>query len=1067
MKTFKVDFSKGINVVTDKRLVPEGYVVLADNVDLRSGSLHPFKFPESYLAIPGGVPANTVCLYEFKGNWFFSTHYRDYTAEYVSAQTRVYFCETNMGGTYNPTLLPPQKVVNGIQAGLGSLVPLIAPTVNATTADTPSGFIGTASTTGGNLATGQYSYRISAVVAGQILVPSQAVIVNIPQVAGANITTGEVVLSWNPVQTATGYVVFGRILGQEQIMFTLGAGSATVTDTGSNTPAGAFASNYQPLNPLTYVYTYVRDVGTMQDESGPSPQSNPVNSSYVRVVSRNPLNDGLYANAVTYTATLGASAKTASVIGSYSAGKNTTLTLSAALSANDPWWVAGMNLVFGADASNTLYTFSIPSPLATPLAPGNPSLSLGVGTLVNGTYSYKVAAIRGAVTGLVAGATPATTPASPASGNIVVTTGPTAAVNVSWTGVAGASGYILYRYNGTNYQQAAIITGNTPSYTDTGAGTTVVTPPTTNDTGVTMNAISAGSLASWQNPTASYVGRIIVVTEALAGTFLTSIPTSAATVTLAYSPITAFSPTFAGVDQDVFDITAAPSNASLGVATYFNQTFGVAATWLNIYTPASGAGTISLLDVPNNGYYKYWNIYRAGDSGTTFAFVTQQPIGVTTFTDTVGTTGLGGSLPTEYPDPDTGGIVIFAQPPVDLRSPHQYNGMTFGISGNSVRWTPTGEPDAWPLEYSQSFPYPPQCLLAHAGGLWIFCEDKIYRMDGFTPGAMGVQDTKADGCIAPYSPRVVGMMLVYLAKRGIMVISNMGEAICVTEHMIPYRLLTQPSSYIGGIMAQSYWWNTTDHLSSYGALLDIGMNPIPAADGYGVVAAKDKPMNSIIWEARSFVWQHKYYLYFSTIPTAEFIGNPCWCVDFGTLQQMYQLANRPITTLGFKPTDVHVSSTGECYALLSIDPTNDPTNQTLLAAAESVFNSAFTPLGSPSAQAVFRFNPSFGQNVPMRVRTSEITAGTPQDRKRWREVRLNGSGTCQMRVFVDGVLWPMANGSTVTNVTLSESPIHPSRVLLPTGSWGYSCSVEFCGDVTVRLIALGYDPMTGDDRQGE
>ena len=42
MKTFKVDFSKGINVVTDRRLVPEGYVVLADNVDIRAGSMRPF-----------------------------------------------------------------------------------------------------------------------------------------------------------------------------------------------------------------------------------------------------------------------------------------------------------------------------------------------------------------------------------------------------------------------------------------------------------------------------------------------------------------------------------------------------------------------------------------------------------------------------------------------------------------------------------------------------------------------------------------------------------------------------------------------------------------------------------------------------------------------------------------------------------------------------------------------------------------------------------------------------------------------------------------------------------------
>jgi hypothetical protein len=119
------------------------------------------------------------------------------------------------------------------------------------------------------------------------------------------------------------------------------------------------------------------------------------------------------------------------------------------------------------------------------------------------------------------------------------------------------------------------------------------------------------------------------------------------------------------------------------------------------------------------------------------------------------------------------------------------------------------------------------------------------------------------------------------------------------------------------------------------------------------------------------------------------------------------------------------------------------------------------------AQMLYRFNPTIGQNVPMRWRTSEMVAGAPQTRKRWREVRLNGSGTHQLRVFIDGALLTMANGSTVTTLTLSESPIHPSRIMLPIGSWGYSCSVEGCGDGVVRLIELGFDPMAGEDQKGD
>ena len=136
MKTYKVDFSRGINVVTEKRLMPEGYIVLADNIDLRSGSMHPFKFPEPYIGISGGIPSGTTCIWEFKNNWFFSALYRAYTGEYVNSQTKVYFCESLIApaGTYVTSHLIPQKVVNGVQAQLGTPVPLVPPTITATTA---------------------------------------------------------------------------------------------------------------------------------------------------------------------------------------------------------------------------------------------------------------------------------------------------------------------------------------------------------------------------------------------------------------------------------------------------------------------------------------------------------------------------------------------------------------------------------------------------------------------------------------------------------------------------------------------------------------------------------------------------------------------------------------------------------------------------------------------------------------------------------------------------------------------------------------------------------------------
>ena len=265
----------------------------------------------------------------------------------------------------------------------------------------------------------------------------------------------------------------------------------------------------------------------------------------------------------------------------------------------------------------------------------------------------------------------------------------------------------------------------------------------------------------------------------------------------------------------------------------------------------------------------------------------------------------------------------------------------------------------------------------------------------------------------------------------------------------------------------SFWWLTTERTSTYGALLDIGQNQIPFTDAYGYVTAKDRPIGGLIYEARSFVWQNKYYLYFVNAPTSNYAGNPCWCVDLGITQLAFTLPNYPITTLGFKPNDVHVSSTGECYALLTIDAGSDPTNQSHFVMAESQFNVIAVPNFTSGSSAIYRFNPTFGQNVPIRFRTGEVTAGSPQTRKRWREVRLNGVGTSSVRVFLDGALVTTANGNTSNPIIMSENPTHSSRILLPTGSWGYACSIECCGDCTVRLIEFGYDPMAGEDNAAE
>lgn len=93
-------------------------------------------------------------------------------------------------------------------------------------------------TTGGTIAAGTHYYRVSALDGngGETLASTET----------SQVTTGStstVTVNWAKVTGATGYKVYGRATGAEQLLATVGD-VATYTDTGSVTPSGVLpASN--------------------------------------------------------------------------------------------------------------------------------------------------------------------------------------------------------------------------------------------------------------------------------------------------------------------------------------------------------------------------------------------------------------------------------------------------------------------------------------------------------------------------------------------------------------------------------------------------------------------------------------------------------------------------------------------------------------------------------------------------------------------------------------------------------------------------------------------------------
>lgn len=97
---------------------------------------------------------------------------------------------------------------------------------------TPTGVVATPSAAGGTLATGTYSYRITARDAdGAETVASPSVQ---PVVTGP---TGSVALTWTPVANAKDYKVYGR--AQVPELFITTVTTASFTDTGALAAAGA------------------------------------------------------------------------------------------------------------------------------------------------------------------------------------------------------------------------------------------------------------------------------------------------------------------------------------------------------------------------------------------------------------------------------------------------------------------------------------------------------------------------------------------------------------------------------------------------------------------------------------------------------------------------------------------------------------------------------------------------------------------------------------------------------------------------------------------------------------
>lgn len=291
-KSYRFDFTGGVNVVGDKAVLKDTFVTVADNCDLRSGAPRPFKMPEYDHTPPDG----TKQIFEYRGKWYYSSVDRSYATEYIGGRDRVYF--TQYGGN-------ARKIVDGVEVSLGLMPPKTAPVVvtGRTIQTSPTLSV----SDGGNFGPSRTrSYRIAVETAGGVLPPGGRVTTSTPAaVTDEDYVNKKIDLEWPRVEDAINYWIFAGDGGDESLLEKVSAGTLSYTDYGSKGTTGDLATNYSPEAPYLYFYTFERFVNGMVDESGPSPATPQVESTIGRTVKFDSLGDGFFTQDDTVSITSG------------------------------------------------------------------------------------------------------------------------------------------------------------------------------------------------------------------------------------------------------------------------------------------------------------------------------------------------------------------------------------------------------------------------------------------------------------------------------------------------------------------------------------------------------------------------------------------------------------------------------------------------------------------------------------------------------------------------------------------------------------------------------------------
>lgn len=189
--------------------------------------------------------------------------------------------------------------------------------------------------------------------------------------------------------------------------------------------------------------------------------------------------------------------------------------------------------------------------------------------------------------------------------------------------------------------------------------------------------------------------------------------------------------------------------------------------------PKGGEVIVHLPGVPSSASnIAIKRLYRVESSGI-YQFVADLAPGIATYIDDVMSESLGRALPsTEWDMPDPRMIGLTALP----------NGILAGYFENTLCFSESYLPHAWPVSYQMAFPDDIVGIASTASGLVVVTEGKPHLVTGSSPDAMAqIELDEPQACVSSRSLVDMGEYAIYASRQGLVIAAGRDARVATRE----------------------------------------------------------------------------------------------------------------------------------------------------------------------------------------------------------------------------------------------------------------------------------------------